>query len=160
MSFEKENTELKKETKDIDKLIRDIHRHLGQYTKRNLKKKDLTMPRFIVLWHIIKQQPVNMSFLHEKLYMANSTLTIIVDKLVEEELVKRYRNPEDRREVLLELTDKGDDLLCKMLYARQNFLEQALADLAPDKQQVMIELLGTILNNLKKSLQEGNNIDE
>jgi len=160
MGFPKDHQELKKETKDIDKLIRDIHKHLVQYTKRHLRKNGLTIPRFSVLWHIKKSQPVNMSFLHKRMYMANSTLTIIVDKLVEKELVKRYRNPDDRRVVLLELTESGNKLLCKMLNIRQSFLEQALVELDADKQQVLMELLGTILNNLEKSLDKGNNIDE
>ncbi|MFO7815554.1 MAG: MarR family transcriptional regulator [Halanaerobiales bacterium] len=62
-----------------------------------------------------------MSFLHNKMHMANSTLTVIVDKLVQDRLVKRYRNPEDRRIVLLELTKKGKKKLSKMLDIRQSF---------------------------------------
>lgn len=160
MSSEEENKKLKKETRNIDKLIRDIHKHLVQYTKKHLKHNGLTIPRFSVLWHIKKSQPVNMSFLHKKMYMANSTLTIIVDKLVDKELVKRYRNPDDRRVVLLELTESGNKLLCKMLNIRQRFLQQAITELDSDKQQVLMELLGTILNNLENSLHKGNKLDE
>jgi DNA-binding MarR family transcriptional regulator len=104
MNLNQEIMNLNKETRDIDNLIRDINKYLVQFTKRNLKKNGLTMPRFKVLWNIKKNQPVNMSFLHKKMYMANSTLTVIVDKLVDEKFVKRYRSPEDRRVVLLELT--------------------------------------------------------
>ena len=160
MSSHKEDEELTKETRNIDKLIRDIHKHLVQYTKRHLKQNGLTIPRFSVLWHIKKSQPVNMSFLHKKMYMANSTLTIIVDKLVKKELVKRYRNPDDRRVVLLELTESGNQLLCKMLNIRQSFLEKAIVKLDSDQQNVLIELLSTILDNLEKSLNKGKNIDE
>ena len=160
MEFEKEISQLNQKTRDIDKLIRDIHKNLVQYTKLNLKQNGLTMPRFTVLWHITKAQPVNMSYLHKKMYIANSTLTIIVDKLVEEGLVKRYRNPDDRRVVLLELTESGNQLLCKMLNIRQSFLEKAIVKLDSDQQNVLIELLSTILDNLEKSLNKGKNIDE
>ncbi|HMA62809.1 MAG TPA: MarR family transcriptional regulator [bacterium] len=160
MEFEKEIGELNQETRDIDKLIRDIHKNLVQYTKQNLKQNDLTMPRFTVLWHITKAQPVNMSYLHKKMFMANSTLTIIVDKLVEEKLVKRYRNPDDRRVVLLELTESGDELLCKLLAIRQDFLQKALQDLKPGKQKLLIDLLGSILSNLQSGLKKGNSLDE
>jgi len=160
MEFEKEIGELNQETRDIDKLIRDIHKNLVQYTKQNLKQNDLTMPRFTVLWHITKAQPVNMSYLHKKMFMANSTLTIIVDKLVEEKLVKRYRNPDDRRVVLLELTESGDELLSKLLAIRQDFLQKALQDLKPGKQKLLIDLLGSILSNLQSGLKKGNSLDE
>ncbi|MCF8012685.1 MAG: MarR family transcriptional regulator [Clostridiales bacterium] len=160
MEFEKEISQLNQKTRDIDKLIRDIHKNLVQYTKQNLKQNGLTMPRFTVLWHITKAQPVNMSYLHKKMYIANSTLTIIVDKLVEEGLVKRYRNPDDRRVVLLELTKDGDELLCKMLALRQSFLEKALQDLDSNEQEALINLLGSILSNLQNDVKQGNNIDE
>ncbi|RCW50470.1 MULTISPECIES: MarR family winged helix-turn-helix transcriptional regulator [unclassified Halanaerobium] len=151
---------LNKETRDIDKLVRDIHKYLVQFTKRNLKKNGLTMPRFMVLWNIKKNQPVNMSFLHEKMYMANSTLTVIVDKLVDEKFVKRYRSPEDRRVVLLELTESGDKLLCKMLYVRQSFLEKALNDLDLQEQDKVIESISSVCNNLESLLKKGDDMDE
>ncbi|MCF8002241.1 MAG: MarR family transcriptional regulator [Halanaerobiales bacterium] len=144
-----------KETKIIDKSIRDIHKNLVKYTKGSLRKHNLTMPRFLVLWYITKHQPVNMSFLHDKMHMASSTLTVIVDKLVDNELVKRYRNPEDRRIVLLELTAEGDKKLCEMLDIRQNFLERALVDLDDKEKEDLIRLLGTVLENLEKLLKEG-----
>ncbi len=149
-----------KETKIIDKTIRDIHKNLVKYTKGTLRENNLTMPRFLVLWYITKYQPVNMSFLHDKMHMANSTLTVIVDKLVDDELVKRYRNPKDRRIVLLELTEKGDKKLCKMLDIRQNFLEKALVNLNDNDKEKLIMLLGTVLGNLEELLKEGENNNE
>ncbi|MGM0438195.1 MAG: MarR family winged helix-turn-helix transcriptional regulator [Bacillota bacterium] len=147
--------DLNKETKELDKVIRDINKCLVEYTKNSLKENDLTMPRFLVLWHITKYEPVNMSVLHEKMYMANSTLTVIVDKLVKEKLVKRYRNSEDRREVLLELTKKGNDLLLEMLNVRQSFLENSLKELQLEKQKILINLLKPVLKNLEQNIKKG-----
>lgn len=152
--------ELNNETEEIDKILRDIHKYLAQYTKVNLKKNNLTMPRFMVLWYISKCQSVNMSSLHEKMYMANSTLTVIVDKLVETEFVERYRSPKDRRVVLLELTESGDKKLCKILNLRQSFLQEAMDDLNLADQTKLIELLSPILNNFKNMLEEGEKLDE
>ncbi|MFW6270549.1 MAG: MarR family winged helix-turn-helix transcriptional regulator [Bacillota bacterium] len=145
---------VREETKTIDKFFRDIHKYLVEYTKEHLKELDLTMPRFLVLWHITKNEPINMSSLHQKMYMANSTLTVIIDKLLEENLVKRYRNPEDRRMVLIELTDKGSKKLREVLKVRQKFLEKALSDLDYKKQQQLTCLLKPISNNLKNLLTQ------
>ncbi|PXV61144.1 MarR family winged helix-turn-helix transcriptional regulator [Halanaerobium congolense] len=160
MNLNQEIMNLNKETRDIDNLIRDINKYLVQFTKRNLKKNGLTMPRFKVLWNIKKNQPVNMSFLHKKMYMANSTLTVIVDKLVDEKFVKRYRSPEDRRVVLLELTESGDKLLCKMIYVRQSFLEKALIDLDLQEQDEVIKSISSVCNNLEGLLKKGDDVDE
>jgi len=146
---------LNKQTKIIDKLIRDIHKNLVSYTKDSLKENNLTTPRFLVLWHIVKEEPVNMSYLHDKMYMASSTLTVVVDKLVEDDLVKRYRNPEDRREVMLKLTDKGDSKLCQLLAIRQGFLGKALEILNEEEKDDLLRLLTTVLNNLEIIQKEG-----
>ena len=147
--------EINKKTKELDKIMRDINKYLVEYTKENLKENGLTMPRFLVLWHITKYEPVNMSVLHKKMYMANSTLTVIVDKLVKEELVKRYRNPEDRREVLLELTEKGNNLLLEMLNIRQSFLEKAMHKLNVEEKDTLLNLLKPVAENLEKNLKKG-----
>lgn len=147
--------EIRGQTKRIDKLIRDIHKNLVNFTKSSLKDNDLTMPRFLVLWHITKEQPVNMSYLHNKMYMASSTLTVVVDKLVEDDLVKRYRNPEDRREVMLKLTDKGDSKLRQLLAIRQGFLGKALENFKKEEKDDLLRLLTTILNNLEVIQKEG-----
>ena len=151
--------ELKESTKEMDKTIRDIHKCLVEFTKGSLKENDLTKQRFLVLWYITKNQPVNMSYLHDKMYMANSTLTVIVDRLVEDSFLKRYRNPKDRREVLLELTESGTDILSRLLNIRHSFLEKALEDLSEKQKESLINLLNIILNNLEDMMIEdgGNN---
>jgi len=146
--------EIKENTKVMDKTIRDIHKYLVEFTKGNLKENSLTKQRFLVLWYITKKQPVNMSYLHDKMYMANSTLTVIVDRLVEDELLKRYRNPDDRREVLLELTERGTNILSKLLNIRHSFLERALADLSEKQKVNLINLLSVVLNNLEDMMVE------
>jgi len=146
--------EIKENTKVMDKTIRDIHKYLVEFTKGSLKENGLTKQRFLVLWYIIKNQPVNMSYLHDKMYMANSTLTVIVDRLVEDDLLNRYRNPKDRREVLLELTDKGSNILSKLLNTRHSFLEKALEDLSEEQIDNLNNLLYVVLNNLEDMMKD------
>ena len=146
--------EIQENTKVMDKTIRDIHKYLVEFTKGNLKENGLTKQRFLVLWYITKKQPVNMSYLHDKMYMANSTLTVIVDRLVEDELLKRYRNPKDRREVLLELTERGNDILSKLLNIRHSFLEKALEELSEEQIDDLNNLLFVVLNNLEDMMKK------
>jgi DNA-binding MarR family transcriptional regulator len=86
--------------------------------------------------------------------MANSTLTVIVDRLVEDELLKRYRNPKDRREVLLELTERGNDILSKLLNIRHSFLEKALEELSEKQIDDLNNLLFVVLNNLEDMMKK------
>ncbi|TDX48408.1 MarR family winged helix-turn-helix transcriptional regulator [Orenia marismortui] len=145
---------LKDETKEIDYLIRNMNKLLSQYTKEQLINKGLTLPRFKTLWMIAKLEPVNMSQLHEEMYIANSTLTVIVDRLVEDELVRRYRSPKDRRVVLLEVKAKGKECLEKILDIRQLFLEEGIKLLTKEEQGNLIKTLNKVYNCIYEKMEE------
>ncbi|MFW6410360.1 MAG: MarR family winged helix-turn-helix transcriptional regulator, partial [Halanaerobiales bacterium] len=141
-------------TKEIDNLMRNIHKLLVKYTKDHLKSYSLTVPRFKTLWTVSINQPINMSNLHNKMYLAKSTLTVIVDRLVEDGLLKRHRDSHDRRVVLVEITEQGQKYLDELLQIRQNYLQHALAELDQGEKKHLIELLSPILSKLKKDLKE------
>jgi len=58
----------------------------------------------------LKQRP-NIRTLAERLCVQHQTAVALVDKLAERGLVRRERSLEDKREVLVRLTDAGSDLL-------------------------------------------------
>ncbi len=145
---------LQSETREIDSLLRNINKLLVNYTKKQLAKYNLTLPRFHTLWMISKFQPVNMGSLHEEMLVAGSTLTIIVDYLVEKNIVKRYRCKDDRRVVLLEVTEQGEELVQSLLEERQSFLQQALLKLGTEEQKSLINLLKPVYESLETQSKE------
>jgi DNA-binding MarR family transcriptional regulator len=54
-----------------------------------------------------------MSFYSEKLMVSKPNLTVMTDKLIEEGFVKRSFDPNDRRVIILNITDKGQESLCR-----------------------------------------------
>ena len=145
---------LKQETKKIDNLLLSLNKSIMKKTKDQLVDYGLTLPRFHLLWKIGELQPINMSQLHEKLYIQNSTLTVLVDGLVEDTFVKRYRNPEDRRVVLLEITEEGKKCLQDILEIRQMFLQQGLDHLHPEEQKQLISLLTPVSKKVEGELKK------
>ncbi|MFW5979660.1 MAG: MarR family winged helix-turn-helix transcriptional regulator [Halanaerobium sp.] len=133
----------------IEEKIRNIAKYLNEYTKDHLKCYNLTLGRFHVLRVIIESQPVSMGQIHEELHMANSTVTVIVDYLHEAGLVKRKRDIEDRRVVLLEITDKGREIMESLLKKRQDFMKKALIDM-DDSAEELAELLAKLLNKIEE----------
>ncbi|MFW6229513.1 MAG: MarR family winged helix-turn-helix transcriptional regulator [Halanaerobium sp.] len=138
-----------KTNKRIEEKIRNIAKYLNEYTKDHLKCYNLTLGRFHVLRVIIESQPVSMGQIHEELHMANSTVTVIVDYLHEAGLVKRKRDIEDRRVVLLEITDKGREIMESLLKKRQDFMKKALVDM-DDSAEELAELLAKLLNKIEE----------
>ena len=139
----------KKTNKKIEEKIRNIAKYLNEYTKDHLRCYNLTLGRFHVLRVIIESQPVIMGEIHEELHMANSTVTVIVDYLHEAGLVKRKRDTEDRRVVLLEMTDKGRDIMESLLEKRQDFMKKALLDMQ-DSAEELAQLLEKLLNKVEE----------
>ena len=133
----------------IEEKIRNISKYLNEYTKDRLKCYNLTLGRFHVLRVIIESQPVSMGEIHEELHMANSTVTVIVDYLYEADLVKRRRDSNDRRVVLLELTEKGRKIMESLLKKRQDFMKKALTDMQDSSEELAL-LLEKLLDKIEE----------
>ncbi|KXS50128.1 MAG: MarR family transcriptional regulator [Halanaerobium sp. 4-GBenrich] len=133
----------------IEAKIRNIAKYLNEYTKDHLKCYNLTLGRFHVLRVILESEPVSMGDIHEELHMANSTVTVIVDYLYEAGLVKRRRDANDRRVVLLEITDDGNKIMKDLLKQRQDFMKQALAGME-DSAVELASLLENLLNKIEE----------
>lgn len=138
----------KKINNKIEEKISNIAKYLNEYTKDHLKCYNLTLGRFHVLRVIIESQPVSMGQIHEELHMANSTVTVIVDYLHEAGLVKRKRDTDDRRVVLLEITDQGREIMESLLKKRQDFMKEALQDM-DDSAELLAQLLEKLLDKIE-----------
>ncbi|SRR5579884_745875 len=94
---------------------------------------DLTMPQLKVLFLLYAEGPVPMSRLATSLGVTLSTVTGIVDRLVEHGLVQRQEDPGDRRLVLCGLTARANELVEHLHQAGRLRLGSVLADLSLDE---------------------------
>ena len=140
---------LNQETVKIDNSLRNINTLLNKYTKSKLCKYKLTLPQFHTLWLVSKLEPVNMGKLYEKMMVSKSTLTVTVDHLVKKDFVKRNRDKNDRRVVLLKTTSSGKERLQNLLDERQEFFQKSLKKLCLKEQKQLVTLLEIILEDLK-----------
>lgn len=128
----------------LETYLREISRIINLFTKNYLNKKGLTMSRFWVLNKLSLDNPITMSQLQKELLLSPGTLTGLIDNLVEDNLVKRWRDDYDRRLVFLLLTDKGYKLLEEILHYRTTLLSNI-----PAEKNIDITFLN---NNLKEIL--------
>jgi DNA-binding MarR family transcriptional regulator len=90
---------------------------------------NLTMPQLKILFLLYGGGTVSMGELAAPVGMKLSTVTGIVDRLVEQDLVERGEDPRDRRVVLGRLTEKGQQLVDGLYRAIQLQLSKALEKL-------------------------------
>jgi len=80
---------------------------LNYRLNRHLAEADLTVSQFGVMEALLHLGPLNQKALAEKLLKSGGNITMVIDNLEKCGHVERQRDPDDRRAVLIHLTDKG-----------------------------------------------------
>jgi MarR family transcriptional regulator, transcriptional regulator for hemolysin len=105
-----------KEPKDaFGFLIHDVARLLRKNFNRRVQSFGLTQEQCRVILHLSRNEGIQQVDLAELLEIKPITLARLLDKLQENGLIERRRNPDDRRAFRLFLTRQSQTLLKKIL---------------------------------------------
>jgi DNA-binding MarR family transcriptional regulator len=99
----------------------------------------------------LTKQHVIMSELAERLSVALSSATGIVDRLVTKGYVSRSRSKADRRIVQVRLTEKGANLLADHDRRARLMVERMLSCLDEQEQEELIRMLEKVDNTLSEA---------
>lgn len=126
----------------IDDLIHRLMIVENRFLETNASK--LSNTEMKVIDFIGKQRECTMSEIAEHLMFTKTNLTAIVDKLVRKKMVRRERSEEDRRLVLVSLTQEGVKLFEQESENHLRFAEGMLESLNDDEQDQLLKLLSKI----------------
>ncbi|WP_052353755.1 MarR family winged helix-turn-helix transcriptional regulator [Neobacillus jeddahensis] len=141
------------QTKALLISFREMHKLFRKWGLEAISNSDLTMPQFWILQVIQAGVVMPQKTLVEHLQFSKSTLSTSIEGLVSAGLIERSIPENNRREVQLKLTAKGEQQVQQIfedpsgLFQRMN---RALAQLAPEK----IESLLSIQEELYELLSE------
>ena len=113
----------------------------------------LTEKEMIVMGYVGQHQSVKMSDIAESIDAPMSTLTSIVDKLVERKIVAREHSSDDRRAINVTLTQNGKNFFNTLIEEKKQTGEKLLSQLNEKDQAVFlrnIDLLTSYLGSKKK----------
>jgi DNA-binding MarR family transcriptional regulator len=119
----------------------------GRAYKPILDELGLTYPQYIAIVALWEEDHQTVSSLGEKLFLESNTLTPILKKLETMGYVRRQRDPEDERQVLVSLTDSGRRLREKGL--GMNLVKAS--GLTPEEFSTMQKGVVTLRDNLIKA---------
>lgn len=121
--------------------IADNWKRVQRSVEKSLVSLDLTGAELRILRVLSEQgsSPLN-RFCHETM-LSPPSITGIVDKLEERGLVERVRSVEDRREVLIAITAKGNQTYVKGMELYRQLVEKALSALKADEVDELVSLL-------------------
>lgn len=118
---------------EIVQLQRQVSHTIAQYGPEVWMNLSLTISQLKSLFFIDAEGGTNFRKLATALGVTPPDVTRIVSRLVEQGLVSRRENPEDRRMLLLQSTKKGKALLARLRDSRTAHMSHILACLSTEE---------------------------
>ena len=128
-------------------LIHQVGRELNTAVERRLAENDVTAQQAALLIHAAPGNATP-NQLAAQLGTDTAGMTRLLDRLEAKGLLHRQRHPEDRRSVVIELTDRGRTLTPRLAPIFGRVTRQALAGFDEDDIQQLSAMLRRILDNL------------
>lgn len=149
------DSRIDEQAESAERLLREIHYQLVRLSRHQIQERGMSPPRFHLLHHVVGHAPIDMGTLHAHLHLSRSSLTSLVDGLVDDGLLSRSRSPEDRRRVVLEPTGSGMNLLDQLRRTRCARLRKTLVDLDHPTAEAFARALGHISDALRAQQTPG-----
>ncbi|MCC7163077.1 MAG: MarR family transcriptional regulator [Anaerolineae bacterium] len=121
-----------------------IHQQVQKTETAHLAPFNLTLPQFDVLAQLYSEEGITQQTLADRLYVTKGNVCGLMDRMVEQELVERRADPQDRRAYMLHLTTKGKRLIETVLPLHTQLLAAQFDSLASDKQKHLLDLLSEL----------------
>ena len=121
-----------------------------------VKDNGLSMPQVGALFNIRLNKESGVANLGEELHVSSAAASQMLDKLVQQGLVSRSENPDDRRSKRLSLTDKGQEILRQSVEARQLWIEELADSLSTDEIADASRTISMLLDKTKALASEAN----
>jgi len=109
--------------------------------EKNLLRLELTPAEFRILRVLRETGSSPMNRFSAETMLSQPSITGIVDKLEGRGLVERVRSREDRREVLIAITEKGNHTYAKGLELHRQFVEEAFSALESGEVEALLSVL-------------------
>lgn len=134
----------------IEKRLRYISGMIKQNGRKILHNYPITSPQFVALQWLLEEGDLTIGELSNKISLAFSTTTDLVDRMEKNELVERIRDNKDRRVVRIHLLDKGKVIIHEVIEKRQEYLREVLAGFTTEEETVLNEMLNSLYDRMKQ----------
>lgn len=137
---------------EVVRLFYELNKILKHNMHKDMECIGITVPQSFVIGTLVKSGEMKISELSNKVNLSNSTISGIIDRLENQQLVTRTRSQEDRRIVYVKATPKVHELY-QGIYQKA---EKSFGDLLSSGTPEELEKIIVGLNTLKKVLKDSN----
>jgi MarR family transcriptional regulator, organic hydroperoxide resistance regulator len=125
----------------IEKRMRYISGIIKQNGRKILNNYPITSPQFVALQWLLEEGDLTIGELSNKISLAFSTTTDLVDRMERNELVERVRDSKDRRVVRIHVLEKGESIIEEVIQKRQEYLGEVLDKFSLEQTEQLSKLL-------------------
>ena len=119
------------------------------YSNKVFKKYNLTYPQFLVLSILWDESPVNVKKVVTELALDTGTVSPLLKRMEQVDLIKRERSEVDQREVFIHLTEKSEKFKTELSDASQKVANAS--SLSNDEVHELNRLLGKVIDAFTES---------
>ena len=134
-------------------ILNDVARMLRTYADHKASQFGITRAQWVVLVRLDRFEGLKQAELAEMLDLQPITLTRLLDRLAECDLIERRPDPNDRRAKLLYLTPKAKPLLEQLGELGNELMATALAGVEREQIELMVAQLAIVKENLRQAIQ-------
>lgn len=142
----------------IEKIMSTYVRVYSEVRRRSYlltERYGLTMLQFTVL-QIIKNspEPMTISDVSDRIFLNQSTVSSLIDRMERDKLLVRKRVVEDRRKVFIKTTKKGENLANSVPVSPMEIFRQIFRPLTKKEQKELLRLLKKVSDPLLETIDK------
>ena len=130
----------------IEVSMRSSMRHFLHYARES----GFSMSHLGAMFHIHKIGSCGVTDLGDHLGVTSAAASQLLDRLVQQELILRTEDPNDRRVKQIVLTEKGHQILEEGIRARQSWIDDLAQTLSNSEKEIIASSLQILINKVNQ----------
>ncbi|AEY67542.1 MarR family transcriptional regulator [Clostridium sp. BNL1100] len=135
----------------LRELIRVLARNLGVLEKSDASCCGVTLTQCHAIVEIGRKEKISLVDLAELLGLDKSTMSRTVNNLVEDDLAVRELDSENRRYVIIQLTEKGWNVFRSIEESMENYYKSIFGSIPDGKREQVLESLQLLSDAVRQN---------
>lgn len=116
-------------------------------------EEGLTPPQFFVL-NLLKEKQRTVTEIAELIQVQPSAITAILDRMHKSGLILRERNEDDRRVVVVQITEKGEEVFVKSKKKRLSVMTHYLSYLEKEDMELLLNIYEKMAKIIESDIKD------
>lgn len=140
-----------------DPFIATFHKWIELFMHRSMRsymyyarEKGLSRSMIGTLFHLSHRDHAGVTDLSEHLGVSSAAASQMLERLVDEGMIQRSEDPDDRRMKLISLTEKGSRVIKESVSARLGWLDELTTNFTEEEKKQITSAMELIINRAEE----------